>query len=299
MNWIQVRANVTPDTAEATEESLMAAGASAVTMQDAEDQPIFEPKLGTTPLWRHTIVTGLFSADDDIEQALNIAANVYAGLSQKPAPEFMVEILENEDWTRKWIENFKPIQFGKKLWVCPSWCSAPDPDAVNLLLDPGLAFGTGTHPTTSLCLQWLDQTDLKGKTLVDYGCGSGILGIAAILLGAKKVIAIDNDPQALQSTLDNAKRNNVPSTQLLTYLPEDKPELEADILIANILAQPLYDLRDQMSALLKPTGLIAMSGILEHQSEHLQQHYANQYSIDPSACEEGWVRLSGKKNALN
>lgn len=297
MHWIQVSTCVSPNQAEAIEEGLMAAGAAAVTMQDAEDRPIFEPELGTTPLWQSTTVTGLFAAETDIDEALTIAHRVFNNFHHDVNIEFKREILENEDWTRKWIENFKPIQFGSRLWVCPSWCPVPDPQAVNLLLDPGLAFGTGTHPTTALCLTWLDQVPLSGKVVVDYGCGSGVLGIAALLLGAKQVIAIDNDPQALQASRDNALRNSISDSQLLTFLPQEAPHIEADVLVANILAQPLFELMDTMSALLKTEGKIAMSGILKPQAEKLLAHYATRYQMDTPTEKDGWVRLSGLKSA--
>lgn len=295
MNWIQIKAHITPEIADAFEESLMAAGASAVTMQDAADNPLFEPERGTTPLWESTISTGLFSGDDDIEQAKSISKAVFNQLSDQDYPEIQVEILENEDWTRKWIDNFKPIQFGQRLWVCPSWADMPDPEAVNLLLDPGLAFGTGTHATTALCLRWLDQADLTGKTVIDFGCGSGILGIAALLLGADRVIAIDNDPQALLATNDNAERNKIPEGKIETFLPEDAPSIEADIVLANILAQPLYELRDVIAALVKERGDVVLSGILRHQAEGLNDHYAQRFDMQDMMFEDDWSRLSGYK----
>lgn len=295
MNWIQLKAYITPGVADAFEESMLAAGASAVTMQDAEDDPLFEPPRGTTPLWKSTIITSLFSADDDIEEAKSIAKAVFGNLSSEAFPDIQVEILENEDWTRKWIENFKPIRFGQRLWVCPSWTDTPDPNAVNLMLDPGLAFGTGTHATTSLCLQWLDQANLQGKTVIDFGCGSGILGIAALLLGADKVIAIDHDPQALIATKDNAERNQIDLAKIETYLPEDAPADPADIMLANILAQPLYELRDKLASLTKPSGSIVLSGILNTQAEDLRAHYCDLFEMDPIAHEEDWTRLTGYK----
>ena len=260
MSWIQLKALISPTQAEAMEESLMAAGACSVTYEDAKDQPVLEPALGTTPLWDATIITGLFTADEDMQLVHQIAENVFKNLRQESLPEYRVEILENQDWTRTWMEHFKPMQFGKRLWICPSWQAAPDENAVNLLLDPGLAFGTGTHPTTSLCLKWLDQQEqsLEGKTLIDYGCGSGILGIAGLLLGASKVIGVDNDPQALTASNDNLTRNNLDSERLDTYLPDDLPAVDADIVLANILAQPLYELRDRLAHLTKTNGYIVL-----------------------------------------
>ena len=269
MSWIQIKADITPSNADAMEESLLAAGASAVTMEDAHDQPILEPDRGTTPLWERTIITGLFAADIDTDQVMNITQNVFKGLCSEPFPHCRLEILENQDWTRKWMEHFEPIHIGSRLWVCPSWREIPDNNAVNLMLDPGLAFGTGTHPTTFLCLKWLDAHNLENKTVVDYGCGSGILGIASLLLGAKHVVGVDNDPQALLATKDNAERNNIADDLIHAYLPEDTPQQSADIVIANILAKPLYELKDRISKLCKTDGVIILSGILEHQAEEL------------------------------
>ncbi|KZZ48496.1 ribosomal protein L11 methyltransferase, partial [Oleiphilus sp. HI0118] len=221
MNWIQLKAEIKPEHIEALEEGLLAAGAVAVTMQDGADQPILEPDLGTMPVWDKTTLTALFEQDSDTQRIQQVAEDVFKVYAPNDRfPSIQVDILENEDWTRKWIENFKPISCGERLWICPSWCEPPNPDAVNLLLDPGLAFGTGTHPTTFLCLEWLDKQTLKGKTVVDFGCGSGILGIAALLLGAERVIAIDIDPQALTATQDNAKRNHLNKEAIECYLPE-------------------------------------------------------------------------------
>lgn len=293
MNWVQISATVDASNAEALEEGLLAAGASAVTLLDAADQPILEPALGTTPLWKDTTVLGLFQADEDIEEAKRISLEIYRNLSGDQATQLNSEILENEDWTRKWIENFKPMQFGSRLWVCPSWLEQPDPNAVNLVLDPGLAFGTGTHPTTALCLKWLDEQDLSGSTVVDYGCGSGILGIAALLLGAEKVYAIDNDPQALTATRDNAERNQIDANKVITLLPDEVGPIEADILIANILAQPLYALRDKMLSLLKAEGKLALSGVLDHQAAELNVYYRESAVMEEPVTQQEWARLSG------
>lgn len=297
MSWIQLKALIAPHQAEAMEESLMAAGACSVTYEDAKDQPVLEPELGTTPLWDATIITGLFTADEDMQQAHEIASNVFKHLTQEQLPEYRVEILENQDWTRTWMEHFKPMQFGKRLWICPSWQEAPDPNAVNLSLDPGLAFGTGTHPTTALCLKWLDaQNDsINDKVVIDYGCGSGILGIASLLLGAKYFIGVDNDPQALIASKDNLLRNNLEESRLQAYLPKDTPEIQADILLANILAQPLYELRDRLASLTKTGGSIVLSGILEEQAADLRQHYETHFQMDPIVIEDGWARLTGTK----
>lgn len=297
MSWIQLKALISPNQAEAMEESLMAAGACSVTYEDAKDQPVLEPTLGTTPLWDATVITGLFTADEDMAQAHNIASNVFKHLTDQTLPEYRIEILENQDWTRTWMEHFKPMQFGSRLWICPSWQEAPEPNAVNLLLDPGLAFGTGTHPTTALCLKWLDAQGetLTTKTVVDYGCGSGILGIAALLLGAKVVVGVDNDPQALIASNDNLLRNKLESSRLETYLPDDLPDMQVDILLANILAQPLYELSERLSKLTKIGGKIVLSGILEEQAVALSKHYETYFDMDDIVIEDGWARLTGTK----
>jgi len=296
MNWIKLKATCSATVSEWLEESLLAAGASAITMEDAQDQALLEPALGTMPLWDQTIVSGLFEAEIDVDETVSFVRQVFGSFSSDPMPHLQVELVENEDWTRKWIDNFKPVKFGERLWVCPSWSDIPDPDAVNLMLDPGLAFGTGTHPTTALCLRWLDSHDLKGKTVVDFGCGSGILGIAALLLGAKHVLAIDNDPQALIATRDNLQRNNLPEAQLTAALPDDIPDLKADILLANILAKPLYELKPVLTQLLQPEGHIVLSGILASQADALNTHYREDYVMDPIAQEGDWIRLTGTKS---
>ena len=208
--------------------------------------------------------------------------------------QYKLEQLEDKDWEREWMDNFHPMQFGERLWICPSWREVPDENAVNVMLDPGLAFGTGTHPTTALCLTWLDGLDLTGKTVVDFGCGSGILSLAALKLGAKKVIGIDIDPQALQASLENAKRNQV-EDRLELYLPKDQPQLKAEVVVANILAGPLRELAPTITAFVGDNGLLALSGVLENQAEELQVLYGNWCDMEPVAVKEEWVRLSGRR----
>ena len=193
------------------------------------------------------------------------------------------------------MDNFHPMQFGERLWICPSWRDVPDPNAVNVMLDPGLAFGTGTHPTTALCLRWLDGIDMAGKTVVDFGCGSGILALAALKLGAKRVIGIDIDPQALQATQENARRNDV-EDRLDVFLPENQPTLEAEVVVANILSGPLLELREVITGYCKPDGLLVLSGILTEQVETIESAYAKDISLDPSAIDGEWARVSGRKH---
>ena len=195
------------------------------------------------------------------------------------------------------MDSYHPIQCGERLWICPSWREPVDPNAVNLLLDPGLAFGTGTHPTTWLCMQWLDQQDLRGLTVIDYGCGSGILGIAALLLGADKVIAVDNDPQALLATRDNARRNNIDDARIECFLPQNIPAgLRGDMVVANILADPLTSLAPNLAATLDAGAAICLSGILQSQADELMACYQHWFSQLTLTTKEEWVRIAGNKN---
>ncbi|MBW3675711.1 50S ribosomal protein L11 methyltransferase [Vibrio cholerae] len=293
MPWIQIKLNATNDNAEAIGDMLMEeTGAVSVTFLDAKDTPVFEPLPGETRLWGDTDVVALYEADMDTSLILQqIKANnmLAEGFAHK------VEQVEDKDWEREWMDNFHPMQFGRRLWICPSWREVPDPQAVNVMLDPGLAFGTGTHPTTALCLEWLDNLDLSGKTVIDFGCGSGILAIAAIKLGAAKVIGIDIDPQALLASKDNAARNGV-EDQIEVYLPKDQPEgLVADVVVANILAGPLRELSPIIKGLLKPGGQLAMSGILDTQAESVAEFYRDDLELDPIAEKSEWCRISGRK----
>jgi ribosomal protein L11 methyltransferase len=293
MSWLQLKVETTREHAETIEDALLAAGAVSVTMEDNADQPILEPALGETPLWNNTRITGLFNADTDTDQATVIATASYGD----NLPTYRWELLEDKDWEREWMDNFHPMRFGQRLWICPSWREPPDPSAANLMLDPGLAFGTGTHPTTALCLEWLDSCDLQDKIVVDYGCGSGILGIAALLLGAKQVIAIDNDPQALIATIDNAQRNHIDPAKISVYLPEHTPaNIQADVVVANILAGPLAELADKISSLTATGGQLALSGIISSQSAQLRQHYQQWFAMDDSVLDQDWARLSGTKS---
>ncbi|WP_122663079.1 50S ribosomal protein L11 methyltransferase [Pseudomonas viridiflava] len=291
MPWLQVRLAISPEQAETYEDALLEVGAVSVTFMDAEDQPIFEPELNTTPLWSHTHLLALFEADTDAEHVL---AHLRL-LTDAELPEHMSEVIEDQDWERSWMDNFQPMRFGQRLWIVPSWHAAPEPDAVNLLLDPGLAFGTGTHPTTALCLEWLDGQDLNGCDLLDFGCGSGILAIAALLLGAKQAVGTDIDVQALEASRDNAGRNNIAPERFELYLPEDMPPQQADVLVANILAGPLVALAPQLATLVKTGGRLALSGILAEQGEEVAAAYADTFELDPIANRDGWVRITGRR----
>ncbi|MGF1698427.1 50S ribosomal protein L11 methyltransferase [Vibrio lamellibrachiae] len=295
MPWIQIKLNATKDNAETISDMLMeAAGALSVTFLDARDTPIFEPLPGETRLWGDIDVLALFDAEADTQfvlEQIKLSNLLDANFAYK------IEQLEDKDWEREWMDNFHPMKFGERLWICPSWREVPEPDAINVMLDPGLAFGTGTHPTTALCLEWLEGIDLTDKTVIDFGCGSGILAIAAIKLGAKKVVGIDIDPQALLASKDNAQRNGVVD-QLEVYLPQDQPEgLLADVLVANILAAPLRELSPIIKGLVKPSGMLAMSGVLDTQAEDVATYYRDEFNIDPIKEIDEWCRVSGSKQA--
>ncbi|CAH0524397.1 50S ribosomal protein L11 methyltransferase [Vibrio hippocampi] len=293
MPWIQIKLNATNENAEQIGDMLMEqTGALSATFLDAKDTPVFEPLPGETRLWGDTDIVALYDAEADTKWVLE---QITASKLLAEGFAYKVEQLEDKDWEREWMENFHPMQFGQRLWVCPSWRDVPDPQAVNVMLDPGLAFGTGTHPTTALCLEWLDSLDLAGKTVIDFGCGSGILAIAAIKLGAEKVIGIDIDPQALIASKDNAQRNGV-ADQLTLFLPQDQPEgLVADVVVANILAGPLRDLAGVIKGLVKPGGQLAMSGVLDTQAEDVANHYRDDMTIDPIVELNEWCRISGRK----
>lgn len=293
MPWQQLTLNTPGAQAEILGDLLTESGAVSVTFQDAQDNPVFEPLPGETRLWGDTNVIGLYEADADI-------ASVIDWLKAQPFPgealRYQLEQVADQNWETVWMDDFHPMQFGRRLWICPGWCEVPDKEAVTVLLDPGLAFGTGTHPTTALCLSWLDSLDLQGKTVIDFGCGSGILAIAALKLGAQRAVGIDIDPQAIQASRDNARRNGV-EDRLSLYLADDQPaDLQADIVVANILASPLKSLAPLIRGLVKPGGQLGLSGILLPQASAVRDAYTPFFSFDPVAEKEEWCRLTGTRN---
>lgn len=292
MPWLQLKLASTPDAAQRLSDLLSEAGALAVTLQDAADQPLYEPPPGATPLWSQTWVTGLFDADADLNVAL---AYLCEALAQRELSH-VISPLEDKDWEREWMDNYHPMRFGSRLWICPSWREPPDANAVTVMLDPGLAFGTGTHPTTALCLEWLDRHDIVGKHVVDYGCGSGILAVAAAKLGAHHVWAVDYDSQALHATVLNAEKNAV-SASIHTVLPNDLPHDMADIILANILAGPLTELAPLIAGLIRPGGAVVLSGILNTQADALMQRYQPWFDMEPAIEREEWMCLSGVRKA--
>ena len=296
MAWQQLRVRVRSDQIEPLEQLILDYGGLSISYLDADDQPVFQKEPGSTQLWDLVDLVCLFEKEINLDKLLLL-------LQQHPAIEdkesLTLKTLEDQVWERSWMSDFKAMQFGERLWVCPSWQKPPEPNAVNIMLDPGLAFGSGSHATTSMCLQWLEKNIRDDIKVIDYGCGSGILAIAAALLGAAQVIAVDNDPQAITATIENAKRNNIPKGVIETYLPDQLPDdpaaLLSDILVANILAEPLMQLAEDLSHLVKPQGQIALSGLLAEQADGLLEHYGFWFEMDKAVMSEEWARLSGTR----
>lgn len=300
MPWLQLVIQTTKEQASILSDVLSDAGSSAVTLRDAADQPLYEPAIGEIPLWSDTEVIGLFDAETDIDEVLLLVTNKLGS-----CPPYTLNPLEDKDWVREWMTHFKPTQFGERLWIVPSHHAdshvSAHPQAINILLDPGLAFGTGTHPTTAMCLEYLEQAQLEKQDVIDYGCGSGILAIAAAKLGAKNILAIDNDPQALTATQDNAEKNNVVDLFSIQLSQSDaqsssKPsQMQADVLVANILAKPLIALAPHLATLVKDKGQIALSGILAEQADSVLESYSAYFNISIFNQVEDWVCLAGTK----
>lgn len=276
------------------EDALLAAGAVSITLQDAADNPVLEPAPGTTPLWPSVRVSALFDASADRDILSAVLRNELPALQSTQWPALHFEDLADRVWEREWLKDFRPMRFGKRLWICPGGQRPAQaaPEQVIVELDPGLAFGTGTHPTTALCLQWLDSADLHGKTVIDYGCGSGVLAIAALKLGAAAAFAVDIDPQAVTATADNAHRNGV-SERLRVGTVADTTLPPADIVLANILAEPLQSLAATLTALVKERGSIVLSGLLAHQADTVAERYAPAFALTPTTVQSDWARLDG------
>lgn len=292
MPWIQVTFSTDRERAPLIEAALENTGALAVTLLDAGDEPQLEPPPGSTPLWCEVTLTALFP---DEPQALSAARELSRALSKQLTAEPRFERLQDQAWERAWLKDFAPTRFGRRLWVCPRGQAAQGPEAVVVELDPGLAFGTGHHPTTALCLRWLDGLDPTGKTVLDYGSGSGILSIAALRLGAARAVAVDHDPQALEASRDNAQQNAV-GDRLLACLPGEVPEEPADLLLANILAHPLIELAPRLALLARPGGLIALSGILSDQVAQVEEAYDPWFALEAPVAEDDWILLSGSRS---
>ena len=298
MSWLELSLAVHAVQQTSVEAALQDLGALSITLQDAnaetpDERAIFEPGVGETPLWNDIVLQALFPAATDRTGLVHALGDL--------VPEIVPEQLTfrevaDRDWTRAWVDAYQPMRFGRRLWIYP-WNVEPsneDGETVIVRLNPGLAFGTGTHPTTALCLEWLDAADLSGKMLIDYGAGSGVLAIAALKLGAARVIGVDNDEQALAASRDNAERNGV-ADKLDLYFPQHFPQMQADALVANILAGPLAELAPVFAKSLKPGGALALSGILDGQQEELLAHYAQWFDGLTATHRDGWARISGRR----
>jgi len=316
MPWLELSLVVRIEQQPHAEEALGDLGAQAITLQDAnaetpDEKAIFEPGVGELPLWPTITLNALFDADTDRRGLTETLAELLPWLEPD---QLTFRDVADQNWERAWMDQFKPMPFGRRLWIYP-WNIEPPADEelvgrssascaratsasmrVVVRLDPGLAFGSGTHPTTALCLEWLDGLELAGRTLIDYGCGSGILAIAALKLGAARAVGVDNDPQALTASADNAERNGV-SERLALFLPEDVDVEPAEVFIANILAGPLSELAPTFAAAAQPGAPFAISGILVGQQDELLQRYAEWFEELRVDTREDWVRISGRRRA--
>lgn len=306
MSWQQLHLQCPKDKVEFAEALFYEEGAVSILLEDAGDEPLFEPMPGEEPLWDDVVMTAIFDTNSDDR----FAGTDFEGMASTIAAEvgasrFWTTRLDDKDWSREWMVHYKPIKCTGNLWIVPEWLDAPEPDAINLILDPGLAFGTGYHATTRLCLDWLSTQDLTDKLVIDYGCGSGVLGVAALLLGAKRVLAVDIDPQAILATKQNAALNGV-SDRLEVFLPDEfaayqqTNNIQADTITANILAKPLIEFAPYFSTLLTPNGSIVLAGLIENQVQDVVNAYEPFFELVPSfnydnADDCHWHRLSGTK----
>ena len=295
MAWIEIHIDTEAAHAEALSDALTELGASAITLRDAGDAPVYEPAPGETPVWLKTTLVSLFTSTDDLTP---IYAFLDTQKQQGVLSTYTTLALADQEWERVCLQDFKPLQFGKRLWVCPSWETPPDPAGITVILDPGLAFGTGTSPTTALCLAWLDEHCVPGSTVIDYGCGSGILALAALKLGAKKVLAVDYDPQAILATKDNGARNHLHEPELEVALPENFHTDPVDLVMANILAKSLIELAETLAAYTKLQGRILLSGILREQVDTVIAAYETWFTLDETNYQGEWAQLSGTKHHL-
>lgn len=292
MEWRQFVMNLDSIEPDLVEEVLLRHGAQSVTLSDAGDEPVLEPAPGATPLWSDTRLTALFAADSDFE---GLRADLESSLAVDSLPQIRIEALADRAWEREWLKDFRPMRFGKRLWVCPDDQPINADDPVIVRLDPGLAFGTGTHATTALCLEWLDHDDMTGKTMFDFGCGSGILAVAALKLGARSVSAVDIDPQAVTATLQNAENNGV-EDRLVATMHVDRIGEKFDIVIANILAGTLIEFATSVCDFVKPGGRLVLSGILDQQVPSVAAAYKHCIEFAAPEFRDNWARLSGTRS---
>lgn len=287
MSWQQLDITTEPEHAEALADLLHECGALSVSFKDAGDQPLFQLTPEETPLWSHTQLIALFSQDQDLQTVIKT-------LREQPPFAILdckISHLEEQDWVRQTQKNFPPQCFSEKLWIIPSWCNHAHYNSPKIIIDPGLAFGTGTHPTTALCLKWLAAHAPKNLTVMDYGSGSGILALAALALGAKRVYAVDHDPQALEATQNNATLNHFRPNALHVCLPEDVPTLKANLIIANILSQPLIELAPKISALAHRNATLLLSGLLTTEIDAIATAYASRFKVASASVKEEWAAV--------
>ena len=300
MSWTEIVIEIARDHAEALSEALMDVGALSVSVEDADEgtdaeKPLFgEPGMEPTEAaWDHSRVVAL--TDDEDDQALMVGAAA-AQIGLEHLPKFTTRKVEEQDWVRVTQSQFAPIHIGKNIWVVPSWHEAPDANALILELDPGLAFGTGSHPTTRLCMEWLEAHPAPGKTVLDYGCGSGILAMVAKKLGADQVVGVDIDPQAIESAADNAARNQC---EIAYFLPDPFAQSahaaqRFDVVVANILSSPLKLMAPMLSGRVAEGGSLILSGVLARQAEEVAAAYAPFIKLGVWAEQDGWVALHGR-----
>lgn len=295
MQWRQFVMNLDKLDPAVVEDLLLAAGACSVTLTDAGDDPVLEPGPGETPLWANTRITGLFEGDADLD---DLPARLQQALGIPALPAWRLEDLADRAWEREWLRDFGPMRFGRRLWICPSGSDVTDAEAVVVHLDPGLAFGTGTHPTTALCLEWLDGLTLQGKSMLDYGCGSGVLAIAALKLGCERALAMDIDPQAVIATRRNAADNGVAGRLQVLGSPAAISG-RFEVVVANILAGPLVEFADSITSTLADRGMLALSGVLCEQATDVMAAYAPWIEFDEPVFREQdgqvWSRLTGTR----
>ena len=295
MAWLTLTVEISAEHADSLADALLECGALSVDIHDADsgspvEQPLFgEPGEPPPGFWTNSCITALFADTPPVE---NILAQAVRNVGLDSLPRYQTGVLADNDWVRLTQSQFRPIPISPRLWIVPSWHTPPEPGAINIVLDPGLAFGTGSHPTTRLCLRWLDSHLKPGQSVLDYGCGSGILAIAAGKLGARRVMGVDIDPQAVISSKANADANAVAAE---FYVPDQAPSVQSDVVIANILTNPLKMLAPVLAAATRPGGQLVLSGILEEQAGEVMDIYSHWVSLEPPVMEEGWVRLSGIK----
>lgn len=291
MAWIQIAFDTAEPMAGQIADLLELEGAVSVTLAAGDDQAILAEARETPALWDTIQLTALFDDQCVVDTVID---SLGRELAPEPLPHYEISLLADQDWSRSWMDRFRPMRFGSRLWVCPSWETPPEPGAVNLVIDPGMAFGTGTHETTALCLEWLDAHAglLPGAEIIDYGCGSGVLAIAAALLGARRVWAADIDADALDACGGNALRNRV-HERLITIAPEQLPAAPVDCLLANILSGPLRQLEPELAARVRPGGHLVLSGILAAQAAGVAEAYDPDFEMDPPVRQGDWVMLYG------